>query len=128
MANTFLIVVDFFGVNVALHSLQRQLGASSSAMEWVVAGYALTFATFLIAAGRLGDRLGRRRTLMVGFCLFTLASALCGLAPTATILVVARLVQGASAALISPSVLALDGVIYSGRDRASAVGVYAMLM
>ena len=128
MTGTFLIVLDFFAVNVALPSLQRQLGANSSAIEWVVAGYALTFATFLIAAGRLGDRLGRRRTLMVGFCLFTLASALCGLAPTATILVVARLVQGASAALISPSVLALVGVIYSGRDRARAVGVYAMVM
>jgi len=128
MTGTFLIVVDFFAVNVALPSVQRQLGASSIALEWVVAGYALTFATFLIAAGRLGDRLGRRRTLIIGFCLFTLASALCGLAPTATILVVARLVQGASAALISPSVLALVGVIYSGRDRARAVGVYAMVM
>jgi EmrB/QacA subfamily drug resistance transporter len=128
MTGTFLIVLDFFAVNVALPSIQRQLGAGSSALEWVVAGYALTFATFLIAAGRLGDRLGRRRTLMIGFCLFTLASALCGLAPTATILVIARLVQGTSAALISPSVLALVGVIYSGPDRARAVGVYAMVM
>src|SRR5258708_7315172 len=128
MTGTFLIVLDFFAVNVALPSIQRQLGAGSSAIEWIVAGYALTFATFLIAAGRLGDRIGRRRTLMIGFTIFTLASALCGLAPTATILIAARLVQGASAALISPSVLALVGVIYSGLDRARAIGVYATVM
>src|SRR5260370_8277619 len=90
MTGTFLIVLDFFAVNVALPSIQRQLGASSSAIEWVVAGYALTFATFLIAAGRLGDRLGRRPTLMIGSCLFTLAPALSVIAPTPTIFALPR--------------------------------------
>jgi EmrB/QacA subfamily drug resistance transporter len=128
MTGTFLIVLDFFAVNVALPSMQRDLRASDSALEWVVAGYALTFAIFLIAAGRLGDRLGRRRVLMTGFCLFTLASGLCGLAPDAAVLVGARLLQGTGAALISPSVLSLVGVIYAGQDRARAVGVYALVM
>ena len=128
MTGTFLIVLDFFAVNVALPSMRRDLGASDSALEWVVAGYALTFAIFLIAAGRLGDLLGRRRVLISGFLLFMLASGLCGLAPNPAVLVGGRLLQGTAAALISPSVLSLVGVLYGGADRARAVGVYALVM
>ena len=123
-----LIVLDFFIVNVALPSMQRDLHANTSALEWVVAGYALTSAVFLLGAGRLGDRIGRRRMFAAGVGVFTLASAVCGLAPTAEILVVARLAQGIGGAMITPSVLALIGVMYDGAARARAVGVYATAM
>ena len=92
MAATFLIVLDFFVVNVALPSIQRELGASAGVVEWVVAGYGLGFATFLIIAGRLGDRFGRRRTFATGLTVFALTSAACGVAPSAAVLL--PLVQG----------------------------------
>src|SRR5258707_8435856 len=78
LAGTFMVVLDFFIVNVALPSMQSDLHASGSAIEWVVAGYALTAAVFLIGGGRFGDRQGRRRAFSLGLALFTLASAACG--------------------------------------------------
>ena len=128
VTGTCLIVLDFFIVNVALPSMQRELHASSAALEWVVAGYALTSAVFLLAAGRLGDRFGRRRMFSLGVAVFTVASALCGVAPNAPVLVAARLLQGVGGAMISPSVLALIGVLYAGAARARAIGVYATSM
>jgi EmrB/QacA subfamily drug resistance transporter len=125
---TCLIVLDFFIVNVALGDLRRDLGAGPTALEWVVAGYGLTFAVLLLAAGRLGDRVGRRRLLGAGVALFTLASLLCGLAPSAAVLVGARLLQGAGGALISPTVLAFLGLLYQGAARARAIGRYATAM
>lgn len=98
MAATFMIVLDFFIVNVALPSIQVGLHASASSIEWVVAGYGLTLATLLITAGRLGDQLGRRRMFSVGLALFTLASAACGAAASPIVLVIARLAQGFAAA------------------------------
>lgn len=123
-----LIVLDFFIVNVALPSMQRDLHASTSALEWVVAGYALTSAVLLLGAGRIGDRVGRRRMFAIGIAVFTAASAACGLAPSADVLVIARLVQGIGGAMITPSVLALIGVMYDGAARARAVGIYATAM
>ena len=83
LAGTFMVVLDFFIVNVALPSIQSSLNASSGAIEWIVAGYGLTTAILLITAGRLGDRYGRRRVFCTGLALFTLSSAICGLADTA---------------------------------------------
>lgn len=128
MAGTFMIVLDFFIVNVALPSIQAELRASTSAIEWVVAGYGLTFATCLITAGRLGDQIGRRRAFSIGVGLFTLTSLVCGVAPNPATLVIARLVQGLSAALISPNVLATIGVAYQGSERIRAITVYGMVM
>ena len=128
MAGTFMIVLDFFIVNVALPSMQLTLQASTSAIEWVIAGYGLTFATCLITAGRIGDQIGRRRTFSIGLGLFTLTSVACGLAPNATLLIAARLLQGLAAALISPNVLAIIGVTYQGPDRVRAITVYGMVM
>jgi EmrB/QacA subfamily drug resistance transporter len=128
MAGTFMIVLDFFIVNVALPAVQTDLQASTSAIEWVVAGYGLTFATFLITAGRIGDQLGRRRTFCIGLGLFILTSAACGLAPNAFVLVLARLVQGLAGALLSPNVLAIIGVVYRGPARVRAITVYGMVM
>ena len=128
MAGTFMIVLDFFIVNVALPSMQADLSASTSAIEWVVAGYGLTFATCLITAGRLGDLIGRRKAFSIGLGLFTLTSLACGAAPDPSILIAARLVQGLAAALISPNVLAIIGVAYQGPERVRALTVYGMVM
>src|SRR6516164_6432760 len=107
LAGTFMIVLDFFIVNVALPSMQAHLHASSSALEWVVAGYGLTFSVLLISAGRLGDLIGRRTVFAIGIGLFVVTSAACGLASSADFLVAARFLQGVAAALISPTVLSL---------------------
>jgi EmrB/QacA subfamily drug resistance transporter len=128
LTGIFLIVLDFFVVTVALASLQSDLHASNSAVEWIVAGYGLTFAVPLLAAGRLGDRFGRRRVFTLGIGGFTLSSAICGFAPNATTLIAARLVQGAAAALISATVLAIIGVSYTGAARAHAISLYATAM
>ncbi len=124
LAGTFMVVLDFFIVNVALPSMQTHLHASAGSVEWVVAGYSLTSAVFLITGSRLGDRYGRRRCSPLGLAVFTLASAGCGVAPSATALVVARLAQGVGAAALMPNVLALIGALYDGPDRApGAVGL-----
>src|SRR3984885_5117676 len=128
MAGTFMIVMGFFIVNVAFPSIQADLHASGSAIEWVVAGYGLTYASFLIAAGRIGDHIGRRRLLAIGLLLFVLSSVACGVAPGPASLVAARLVQGLAAAMISPSVLSILGVIYTGQDRVRAISVYGMTL
>jgi EmrB/QacA subfamily drug resistance transporter len=128
MAGTFMIVLDFFIVNVALPSMQSGLHASGSALEWVVAGYGLTFSVLLITAGRLGDQIGRRRVFSVGLGLFVLTSAACGLAPTAGLLVAGRFLQGVAAALISPTVLSIIGVLFTGTERVRAISVYGVVM
>ena len=128
LAGTFMIVLDFFIVNVALPSMQQSLHAAYSTLEWVVAGYGLTFSAFLITAGRLGDRLGRRRVLSIGLVVFAVASAGCGWAPDAGMLIAFRLLQGAGGALISPTVLSIIGVTYAGPQRARAIGVYGTVL
>ena len=128
LAGTFMVVLDFFIVNVALPSMQAHLHASNGAIEWVVAGYGLTNAVFLITGARLGDRLGRVRVFTVGLALFTLASAGCGLAGTPEVLVLSRLAQGSASALLMPNVLAIIGVLYDGGDRAKALAAYGMSM
>jgi EmrB/QacA subfamily drug resistance transporter len=128
MCGVFMIVLDFFIVNVALPSIQAELHAGSSAVEWVVAGYGLTCAVLLMGGGRLGDLYGRRRMFCAGMALFVVASAACGLAPTAAVLVAARLVQGIGAALISPNVLSIIGVAYPGPARVRALTIYGLVM
>jgi EmrB/QacA subfamily drug resistance transporter len=128
MLAVFAIVLDFFVVNVGLPSVQADLHASSAATEWIVAGYGLAFAVLIITGGRLGDRFGRRRVFCVGLALFVLASALCGLAASPAVLVAARFAQGGGAALISPNVLAIVGVAFTGSARVRAITVYGMVM
>ena len=128
LAGTFMVVLDFFIVNVAMPAMQADLHASTGAIEWVVAGYGLTFATLLITAGRLGDQLGRRRMFSAGLILFTLASAACGLSTTPEMLIVARAFQGAAAALLSTNVLSIIGVTYTGPDRLRALSIYGTVL
>jgi EmrB/QacA subfamily drug resistance transporter len=123
-----MVVLDFFIVNVALPSMQSDLHASDGAIEWVVAGYALTSAVLLITAGRLGDQFGRRKMFSVGLALFTLASLACGVAASAEALVAARLLQGAAAAILMPNVLSIIGVVYTGADRTRALTAYGLVL
>src|SRR5215469_12231212 len=92
LTGTFMSVLDFFIVNVALPSMQRSLHASPSDLEWTAAGYALATAVLLVASGRLGDRFGRRATFTAGLAVFTAGSAACGFAPTVTTLVIGRVI------------------------------------
>ncbi|MDR6890018.1 MULTISPECIES: MFS transporter [Variovorax] len=128
LSGTFLVVLDFFIVNVALPSMQRELHASAGTLQLVVAGYGLATAAGLITGGRLGDLFGRRRMFMLGLLLFTLASAACGLAPDAELLVAARVLQGLSGALLQPQVLAMIGLAYTGEHRARAFAAYGLTL
>jgi EmrB/QacA subfamily drug resistance transporter len=128
LCGTFVFVLDFFIVNVALPSIQRSLAASPAAIEWVVAGYGLTSAAFLVTGGRLGDHYGRRRMFCLGIGAFTVASALCAVAPDAGFLVAARLAQGVAAAIMAPNVLSILGTTYTGPARVKAISIYGMVM
>ena len=128
VAGAFMVVLDFFIVNVALPSMASDLAASSSSLEWIVASYGLSVAAFLITAGRLGDNLGRRRMYAGGVALFTIASIGCGVAPTASVLIGARVLQGVAGALVMPQVLAIIGVSFHGADRVKATGIYSMAL
>ena len=128
LAGTFMVVLDFFIVNVAMPTMQSDLHAGANAIQWVVAGYGLAFAAGLITGGRLGDQLGRRRMFTIGLALFVLTSAACGVAPTAVLLVAARVAQGAASALMMPQVLAILGVAYTGPDRIKALTAYTLTL
>ncbi|MET8360820.1 MFS transporter [Micromonospora sp. NPDC005171] len=123
----FIVTLDAVAVNVALPTVARDFGSGVSGLQWVVDGYTLMFAAFLLSAGALSDRIGARRAFAGGVLIFSLASLACGLAPSLALLVVARFVQGTAAAVMMPSSMALIGQAYSdARERARAVGVWAM--
>ena len=128
LCGTFIFVLDFFVVNVALPSIARDLRASAAAIEWLVSGYALTTAALLVTGGRLGDHYGRRRLFSIGLAVFVLASALCAVAPDPGVLVAARVLQGAGAGVMAPNILAILGMTYTGPDRVRAISVYGMVM
>ncbi|MFE9955168.1 MFS transporter [Micromonospora sp. NPDC005299] len=125
---TFMTAIDAFIVNVALPAMQRDLHAGPAALEWVVAGYVLAVAAGLITGGRLGDRYGRRRIFGLGLALFTAASVLCGLAPTAGILLGARVLQGLAAALLMPQVLAIVRTSVAPAEQPKAFARYGLTM
>ncbi len=119
----FMVTLDFFVANVAIPSIQRDLGAGPAQVQLVVAGYALAYAAGLITWGRLGDIHGRRRLFAWGLGLFTAASVACGLAPTATALVLARIGQGVAAGVMAPQVLAILGTTFTGPERVRVFAV-----
>jgi EmrB/QacA subfamily drug resistance transporter len=121
---TFMLLLDITVVNVALPDIQRDLHASLSSLQWVVDAYSLTLAAFLLTAGSLGDRLGRRRVFSFGFGIFTFASFLCGISGDPTLLNLARGLQGVGGAAMFATSLALIGQEFHGRDRATAFGVW----
>ena len=124
LLSVVLAPLDLFIVNVALPTIQSDLRASTSTLEWVLAGYGVTFALLLVVGGRLGDALGRRRVLVWGLAAFTATSLICGLAPTATVLVLARVAQGAAAALMAPQVFSIMQATTSGEQRARTLGYF----
>ncbi len=119
----FMTLLDVSIVNVALPSIQTGIGASPSDLQWVVSGYALTFGLTLVGAGRIGDAIGRRTVFIIGVVLFGLASLGCGLAGSAGLLVVARLVQGAAGGILNPQVSGLIQELFRGRERGRAFGM-----
>ena len=121
---TFMLLLDVTIVNVALPDIQRSLHASLSSLQWVVDAYSLMLASFLLTAGSLGDRLGRRRVFTIGFGVFTFASFLCGISNDPTLLNLCRGLQGIGGAGMFATSLALIGQEFQGKDRATAFGVW----
>ena len=123
-----MIVLDMTIVNVALPSIQADLGFSQSSLAWVVNAYLIAFAGLLLLAGRLGDLAGRRNVFLAGLGVFTLASLLCGLAENQQMLVAARFLQGMGGALTSAVILGMIVTMFPGpRDQARAIGVFAFV-
>jgi EmrB/QacA subfamily drug resistance transporter len=129
LAGIFVTVMDNSIINVAIPSIRTTLGATFAEAELVVVGYTFIFAIGMITGGRLGDIFGQRRIFLAGFAAFTLTSALCGLAPNPLTLIVARLMQGASASLLSPQVFSLVRLSFAeGRERTAAFAVMGVVL
>ncbi|MEV8630985.1 MFS transporter [Streptosporangium sp. NPDC051023] len=123
---TFMTYLDNNVVNVALPTIQRDLGLSISGLEWIVSGYILVFAGLMLVGGRLADLFGRRRIFMIGLGVFTAASLAAGLADNGTALIAARAVQGVGAALLTPTALALIRSVFPDeRERGTAIGLWS---
>src|SRR5947207_3553775 len=121
----FMIMLDNTVVNVALPAMQRSLHIGLSELEWIVTGYALTFAAFMLTGGKLADLLGRRLIFMLGLAVFTGASLACGLAPNGGFLIGARVVQGLGGALMNPATLSIITATFPPRQRGMAIGIWA---
>jgi EmrB/QacA subfamily drug resistance transporter len=120
----FMIMLDNTVVFVALSAMQEDLNISTSQLEWVVNGYALTFAVLILTGGKLADLLGRRLIFIVGLVIFTIASLACGLATTAAFLIGARIVQGVGSALMNPATLSIITATFPPKQRGTAIGIW----
>ena len=123
----FMIMLDNTVVNVALPSIEHDLGLSHrfSALEWVVSGYALSFAVLMLTGGKLADMFGRRRIFVLGLLVFTISSLACGLATGPEFLIAARVVQGVGAALMLPATLSIIQATFPPKERGTALGIWA---
>jgi MFS family permease len=124
LVGAFLPPLDFFIVNVALPSIRGGLGASAAEMQLVISGYAAAYAVFLITGGRLGDLYGRKRVFLGGLAGFGVASMMCGLASSPSMLIVGRVLQGLSAAVMAPQGLASVQALFPEHERARALAMY----
>jgi EmrB/QacA subfamily drug resistance transporter len=122
-----MTMLDGTVVNVALHTIGEDLGASLAQLQWISNGYLLSLASLILLGGSLGDRYGRRKVFVIGTVWFALASLLCGLAPNPTVLIAARILQGAGAALLTPGSLAMIQGAFVRDDRAKAIGSWVGL-
>jgi EmrB/QacA subfamily drug resistance transporter len=122
-----MVLLDGTVVNVALRTIGEDLDASLAELQWVSNGYLLSLASLILLGGALGDRFGRRRVFLVGTAWFALASLLCGIAPTAEVLIAARVLQGVGAALLTPGSLAMIQGAFARGDRARAIGAWSGL-
>ena len=124
----FMVILDATIVNVALPSIQKDLGLSEENLQWVVNAYALVFGGFLLLGGRAGDLLGRKRLFLIGLVIFTVASLINGLATSSGMLIGSRALQGLGAALISPAALSIISTTFQeGKERSRALGVWAAI-
>jgi MFS family permease len=121
----FMVVLDNLVVSVALPTIHRDLGASIQSLEWTVNAYVLSYAVLLLTGAALGDRFGRKRMFVLGMALFTAASAAAALAPSTGLLVAARAVQGAGAAVVTPLTLTLLAEAFPRERRGMAIGVWS---
>src|SRR3954469_10809258 len=128
VAAQFMFGVDAFIVNVAIPTIATELHASAAQIEAVIAIYLIAYATLVVTGGRLGDIYGTRTTFLAGVAGFTLTSLWCALARSGPELIVARLAQGATAALMVPQVLATIHVLFSDSARGRAFGIYGMVL
>jgi EmrB/QacA subfamily drug resistance transporter len=127
-AGFLMIILDQTIVNVALPSIQSDLGFSQSSLAWVVNAYLIAFGGLLLLAGRLGDLVGRKRMFMIGLTVFTVASLLCGVAQTQAMLIVARFVQGVGGAMTSAVILGMIVTMFPRpADQAKAIGIYSFV-
>jgi EmrB/QacA subfamily drug resistance transporter len=122
---SFMIALDALVVTTALSTIRLDLGVSVEALEWVVNAYNLSFAVLLLTGAAVGDRFGRRRVFVAGLALFVAASAACALAGDADLLIAARAVQGAGAALVMPMAMTLLGAIFPAQERGKALGLFS---
>src|SRR4051794_32543261 len=123
-----MIILDMTIVNVALPSIQRDLGFTQSSLAWVVNGYLITFGGLLLLAGRLGDLVGRRNVFLIGLALFVAASALCGAAQSQTVLIAARFAQGVGGAMSSAVILGMIVTMFpQPAEQAKAIGVFSFV-
>jgi EmrB/QacA subfamily drug resistance transporter len=120
-------LLDTTIVNIAIPSIQANLGASYATIQWLIAGYSLSFAVLLITGGRMGDVFGYKKLFLIGVTGFTFASLFCGLAWNSEVLIGARLVQGVMAALMVPQVMSLMQVMYKPHERAGVMGLFGAL-
>lgn len=129
LAGGFLPPADFFIVNVTLSSIHEALHATPAQLQLVISGYGAAYAVFLVTGGRLGDLFGRRRMFLLGMAGFTLTNVLCGLATSAVVLVIARVVQGVTASLLVPQVLGATPTLFDDeRGLARAMSAYGIMM
>src|ERR671911_18872 len=121
----FMVMLDNTVVNVALPSIQRDLGIGLSELQWTVNAYALTFAVLMLTGGKLADFMGRRRVFIAGLAVFTASSLACGLATSGEMLIAARTVQGIGAALMMPATLSIISATFPVHQRGMAIGIWA---
>ncbi|MFD4462197.1 MFS transporter [Nocardia sp. NPDC058480] len=125
LAAGFMDLLDVTIVNVAVPTIQEDLGAQYAQIEWIIAAYVLAFAAILITGGRLGDLYGRKRVFLAGMVFFTVASAACGLSAGPAMLIASRFLQGLAAGLMVPQILAILRESFPERERAKAIAVYS---
>jgi EmrB/QacA subfamily drug resistance transporter len=123
----FMPMLDNLVVNVALPTIQTKLGAGVSGLQWIIDAYTLTFASFMLTGGALGDLYGRKRFFMAGLGLFTLGSLACGLSGNTSQLIAFRSIQGLGAAMLLPGSLSIITATFSGKERGAAIGIWAAI-
>jgi MFS family permease len=122
-----LTIMDIFIINVSIPSIQRDIQATHGEMQFMIAAYLIGFASFLITGGRLGDVYGRKKIFMLGLLFFMVSSLACGISSGAVQLVVSRLVQGMSAAMMAPQVLSMIQTLFpEHEERTKAMGWYGL--